>query len=113
MPRAKQMLMRAGRWSLAASLFAGAAQAQQGSAQQGSAQQASAPPGANACSGCHGPAQAGAAVPPIQGRDAGEIVQAMQAFRSGQRESTVMGRIAKGFSDSETQAIAAWLAAKH
>lgn len=103
------MLARAGRWGLAASLFMGAAHAQQTSGQQ----QAVAPPGASACSGCHGPAQAGAAVPPIQGRDAGEIVQAMQAFRSGQRESTVMGRIAKGFSDSETQAIAAWLAAKH
>ncbi|MBV8336197.1 MAG: hypothetical protein JO358_12310, partial [Alphaproteobacteria bacterium] len=35
-----------------------------------------------------------------------EIVAAMQAFRSGERSSTVMGRIAKGFSDDEIRAIA-------
>jgi sulfide dehydrogenase cytochrome subunit len=34
----------------------------------------------------------------------------MDAFRSGGREATVMTRIAKGFSDDETRAIAAWLA---
>ncbi len=36
----------------------------------------------------------------------------MQEFRSGQRPATVMGRIAKGFNDDETKAIAAWLAAQ-
>jgi cytochrome c553 len=34
----------------------------------------------------------------------------MQAFRSGERPSTVMGRIAKGYSDEEIHAIAAWVA---
>jgi cytochrome c553 len=34
----------------------------------------------------------------------------MQAFRSGERASTVMGRIAKGFSDGEIRAIATWVA---
>ncbi len=34
----------------------------------------------------------------------------MQAFALGQKSSTVMGRIAKGFSDVETRAIAEWLA---
>ena len=52
-------------------------------------------------------------VPTIRGRDPAKIVAAMQAFRSGERSSTVMGRIAKGFSDDETRAIAAWLAAQH
>jgi cytochrome subunit of sulfide dehydrogenase len=51
-------------------------------------------------------------VPPLRGRDPDRIVAAMQAFRAGDRPSTVMGRIAKGFSDDETQAIAAWLAAQ-
>ena len=37
----------------------------------------------------------------------------MQAFRSGERPSTVMGRIAKGFPKDEIQAIAVWLAAQH
>jgi cytochrome subunit of sulfide dehydrogenase len=36
-------------------------------------------------------------------------VAAMQAFRSGQRPATVMDRIAKGFTDEETRAIAAWV----
>ena len=31
-------------------------------------------------------------------------------WRSGERPSTVMGRIAKGFSDDEIRAIAIWLA---
>lgn len=72
------------------------------------------PPGATSCSGCH-PASASAdtKVPPLRGRDPAAIVAAMEAFRSGQRPSTVMGRIAKGFSDDETRAIAAWLAAQH
>ena len=33
----------------------------------------------------------------------------MEAFRTGGRETTVMGRIAKGFNGDETRAIAAWL----
>jgi sulfide dehydrogenase cytochrome subunit len=52
-------------------------------------------------------------VPRIVGRQPAEIIAAMQAFRSGERPSTVMGRIAKGFSEDEIRAIAAWLAAQH
>ena len=71
------------------------------------------PPGASSCSGCHPPtASAETKVPPLRGHNPAEIVAAMQAFRSGERPSTVMGRIAKGFSDDETRAIAAWLAAQ-
>ena len=69
------------------------------------------PPGASSCSGCHPPsASAETKVPPLRGNDPAGIVAAMQAFRLGDRQSTVMGRIAKGFSDDETRAIAAWLA---
>ena len=71
------------------------------------------PPGATSCSGCHPPtASAETKVPPIRGRNPAEIVAAMEAFRSGERPSTVMGRIAKGFSDDEIRAIAVWLAAQ-
>jgi cytochrome c553 len=71
------------------------------------------PPGATSCSGCHPPsASVETKVPPLRGRDPAEIVAAMQAFRSGEHPSTVMGRIAKGFSDDEIRAIAAWLAAQ-
>jgi sulfide dehydrogenase cytochrome subunit len=78
-----------------------------------SAAAAEPPPGATSCSGCHPPsASVETKVPPLRGRDPAEIVAAMQAFRSGERLSTVMGRLAKGFSDDETRAIAAWLAAQ-
>lgn len=70
------------------------------------------PPGASSCSGCHalGP-EVVTAVPRLNGRSAAELASQMQAFKSGQRPSTVMGRIAKGFSDAEAQAIAEWYAA--
>lgn len=74
-----------------------------------SAQTAAAPPGASSCSGCHDAKITNASVPPLNGRPASEIASAMDAFRSGGREATVMTRIAKGFSDDETRAIAAWL----
>jgi cytochrome c553 len=74
---------------------------------------APAPAGAVTCSGCHAPAVLGSPVPPLAGRDADEIVAAMQDFRSGKREATIMNRIAKGFSDEETRPIAAWLSAQH
>jgi len=74
--------------------------------------QSAAPPGASSCSGCHGP-QPGAAVPSLEGLDPEAIVAAMEAFRSGQREATIMNRIAKGFSDEETRALAAWVSQKH
>ena len=71
------------------------------------------PPGAASCSGCHAVnARTKTAIPRIQGRSASDIVTAMADFRSGKHASTVMDRIAKGFSDDETQAIAAWLAAQ-
>lgn len=68
-----------------------------------------APPGATSCSGCHGPGASGAAVAPLHGRPSEEIAAAMQDYRTGQRPATVMDRIAKGFTDEETRAIATWL----
>jgi cytochrome c553 len=76
------------------------------------AAQPGAPAGAASCSGCHAPAGAGGPVPPLDGRAASDTVTAMQEFRAGQRAATVMDRIAKGFSDAEIQAIAAWYAAQ-
>lgn len=73
------------------------------------AAQSAAPVSALSCSGCHDARMAAPAVPSLRGRPAAEIVTAMAAFRNGEREATVMGRIAKGFSDDETRAIAAWL----
>jgi cytochrome c553 len=49
-------------------------------------------------------------VPRLAGRKAADIVADMRAFRTGQKASTVMGRIAKGLTDAEVEAIAAWYA---
>jgi cytochrome c553 len=73
------------------------------------AAQSAAPAGASSCSGCHDAKIASPSVPPLKGRPAAEIVSAMEAFRTGSREATVMTRIAKGFTDDETRDIAAWL----
>ena len=69
------------------------------------------PAGAASCSGCH-PASSRVTSPVLRliGLDRAAIVRAMQDFRSGQRTGTVMDRIAKGFTDEEIQAIAAWFA---
>ena len=69
------------------------------------------PAGAASCSGCHpASARVTSPVPRLAGLDRAAIVRAMQDFRSGQRAATVMDRIAKGFTDEEIQAIAAWYA---
>jgi cytochrome subunit of sulfide dehydrogenase len=69
------------------------------------------PAGAASCSGCHpSSARVSSPVPRLTGMDRPAIVKAMQDFRSGQRAGTVMDRIAKGFTDEEVQAIAAWFA---
>ena len=71
------------------------------------------PVGAAACSGCH-PASSAAetSVPALAGRDAQEIVTQMRAFRSGQHDATVMDRIARGYSETEIEAIADWYQAQ-
>ncbi|GAB6842836.1 cytochrome c553 [Methylorubrum rhodinum] len=68
-----------------------------------------APPGASSCTGCH--AQ-GAAMGALKGRPEAEIVAALAAFRSGERPATLMNRVAKGFDEAESRAIAAWFAAQ-
>src|SRR6185437_2595041 len=69
------------------------------------------PGGAASCSPCHATnATIQTPMPNIYGRKPDEIVAAFKAFRSGQRPSTVMGRIAKGYTDDEVQQIADWLA---
>jgi sulfide dehydrogenase cytochrome subunit len=71
------------------------------------------PPGAASCSGCHSTGTtAGSTVSRLYGRNAGDIMTAMAGFRDGSLPATVMNRIAKGFSDDELRAIAAWLAAQ-
>jgi cytochrome subunit of sulfide dehydrogenase len=82
-------------------------------ASAGIALAAEAPPGAAGCSGCHAVnARVETPVPPLAGRPAADIAKETIAFKSGERKGTIMDRIAKGFSDEEIQAIAAWYAAQ-
>ncbi|KQU25834.1 cytochrome C [Methylobacterium sp. Leaf94] len=64
------------------------------------------PPGASSCAGCHAE---GAAMGAIDGRPEAEIAAALAQYRSGVRPASVMSRIARGFSEEESRAIAAYL----
>jgi cytochrome c553 len=46
------------------------------------------------------------AIPPIAGKSAEYLREALESFRSGEREATVMGRHATGYSDEEIRQIA-------
>ncbi|MCA6117542.1 cytochrome C [Bradyrhizobium sp. WSM 1738] len=70
------------------------------------------PPGAASCSGCHSTGTTAFSISRLYGRDAEDITKAMAGFRDGSLPATVMNRIAKGFTDEESRAIAAWLAAQ-
>jgi cytochrome subunit of sulfide dehydrogenase len=81
--------------------------------QAGAADAADAPPGATSCSGCHATSKGvDTAVPRLVGRKPAELATAMREFKSGARPATVMGRIAKGFTDPEIDAISAWFGAQ-
>ena len=67
------------------------------------------------CSGCHGTdgkAAQGAAMPSLTGLSRDYIVAQMQAFRDGKRPATVMHQLAKGYSNEQIDAIAAYFAAR-
>jgi cytochrome c553 len=70
---------------------------------------------ASACAICHGtdgrPAS-GAALIPLAGLPADHIASQMRAFRDGKRHATVMHQLARGYSDAEIDAMAAWFAAQ-
>lgn len=71
------------------------------------------PLAALACGGCHGVGSRGS--PPIDGiagRPAEQIIASLNAFRANEKPGTIMGRIARGYTEAEIAAIAAWLASQ-
>ncbi|MFN2349218.1 MAG: cytochrome c [Thioalkalivibrio sp.] len=65
---------------------------------------------ARTCFLCHGPqGRSPGDVPSLVGRDSAWIAAAMRDYRSGNREPTVMDRIAKGYTDDEIQALSDYL----
>jgi len=63
---------------------------------------------ANTCNACHGPdgSTYGPASPSISGVNPEYLADTMEAYKSGARKSTIMGRIMKGYSTEEIQLIA-------
>jgi len=59
------------------------------------------------CTGCHGPSgNSSGAIPAIAGLERAYIVTAMQEFKAGTRQATVMHQHAKGYSDQEIEILA-------
>jgi sulfide dehydrogenase cytochrome subunit len=68
---------------------------------------AQAPLAAEGCLGCHGPdGKGGPGAAAIAGRDRAEMVAIMLAFRANERPGTIMGRIARGYTEAEIAAVA-------
>ena len=59
------------------------------------------------CAGCHGTdGHSSGSMPDISDKSAEYIRSSLEEYRSGKRESTVMGRQAKGYTDEEILLIA-------
>ena len=68
----------------------------------------------NTCAGCHGTdgSSQGPATPTIAGISSEYFIETMQAYKDGSRPSTIMTRIAKGYTDEEIKAMAGFFANK-
>ena len=71
---------------------------------------------AAACAICHGTdgrsATKDSPLIPLAGLPSDHIATQMRAFRDGRRPATVMHQIAKGYTDPQIDALAAWFAAQ-
>lgn len=76
------------------------------------ARQTSAAAMADTCAGCHGTRGRLGTVEfvPLAGLPEQEFLKAMRDFRSGRRTATLMGHVARGFSDDELEAMAKYFA---
>ena len=68
----------------------------------------------NTCAGCHGTngVSNGPAAPSIAGLDYDYFVEAMNEFKEDLRNTTIMARIAKGYSEAEIEAMSKFFADK-
>ena len=65
------------------------------------------------CANCHGTdGRSGGAIPAIAGQDKAYLVQQLKDFRDGKRPSTIMQQLAKGYTDEQIEAAAAYLASR-
>jgi len=66
------------------------------------------------CNGCHGPdgVSFGEHIPSIAGQNAEYLFRVLQEFRDGEREATIMGRVARGYPVYDLRKIAGYFAAR-
>jgi cytochrome c553 len=65
------------------------------------------------CANCHGTGGVSAGGnESLAGKRKEDLLKALQDFKSGAKPATIMHQLAKGFSDSQLEAIAAWFAAQ-
>jgi sulfide dehydrogenase cytochrome subunit len=63
------------------------------------------------CEGCHGTnGRSPGAIPTIAGKSADYLREALESFRAGDKEATVMDRHVKGYSEEEIRLIAEYFA---
>ena len=63
------------------------------------------------CTSCHGTyGISPGTIPTIYGKSREYIIKTMKEFRNGERDSTVMERIAKGYNDRDIRLIAGYFA---
>lgn len=67
---------------------------------------------ANSCAGCHGTngSSVGPASPTIAGISVDYFIETMEAYKTGERPSTIMTRIAKGYTEEEIKLMANFFA---
>lgn len=65
----------------------------------------------NNCASCHGTDgySSGPGTPSIAGLDKSYLIRTMKAYRTGERASSVMSRIAKGYTDTQIERMADYL----
>ncbi len=65
------------------------------------------------CANCHGTdGKSRGGIPNLAGLDKGYIVTQMKEFRDGTRPATIMHQLAKGYTDEQIEAAAAYFAAQ-
>jgi cytochrome c553 len=68
---------------------------------------------AAACANCHGTNGVSVqGMPNLAGRERAYLVQQMQDFKTGKRPATIMHQLAKGYTDEQIDALAAYFSAQ-
>jgi cytochrome subunit of sulfide dehydrogenase len=65
---------------------------------------------AGTCNTCHRAGDKGTAIPALAGREAADLMAALQAYRTGARRDAIMHAVATSLTDAELSAVATYLA---